>query len=170
MRMNPSIGIPASDLINGLHEKELAELFWKLGEEYLSRQIAKAIVLYRINHPITTTNKLAKVVLTVHKRTANDRTHPATRVFQALRIAVNDELNALKESLPQALNILPSQGRIAVISFHSLEDRIVKDFFNQTVTEGLSTALTKKPVTPTPQEILGNPRSRSRKLRAIQKN
>lgn len=169
MRMDPSLGVSAADLINGLHEKELAELFWKLGEEHLSRQIAKAIVIFRINHPITTTDELAEVVLSVRPRTGKDRTHPATKIFQALRIVVNDELNALKESLPDAFDTLSSGGRIVTISFHSLEDRIIKDFFSQKVSENAAIHLIKKPLTPTDKEISDNPRSRSGKLRAIEK-
>lgn len=169
MRMNPHSGIPASDLVNGLHEKELSELFWKLGEERMSRPIAKAIVNSRSQNPILTSDHLAQVILNLRHRTGKDRTHPATRVFQALRIAVNDELNALKESLPEAFKVLATNGRIVVISFHSLEDRIVKNFFNQKVTEAEAIHLIKKPLTPTEQEISDNPRSRSGKLRAIEK-
>lgn len=169
MRMNPHLGIPASDLVNGLHEKELSELFWKLGEERLSRPIAKAIVNSRGQQPILTSDHLAQVILTLRHRTTKDRMHPATRVFQALRIAVNDELNALKESLPAAFNVLSPNGRIVVISFHSLEDRIVKNFFNQKVTTAEAIHLIKKPLTPTEKEISDNPKSRSAKLRAIEK-
>lgn len=169
MRMDPSLGVSAADLINGLHEKELAELFWKLGEEHLSRQIAKAITIFRINHPITTTDELAEVVLSVRPRTGSDRTHPATKIFQALRIIVNDELNSLKESLPSAFDTLSSGGRIVTISFHSLEDRIIKDFFSQKVSENVAIHLIKKPLIPTDKEISDNPRSRSGKLRAIEK-
>jgi 16S rRNA (cytosine1402-N4)-methyltransferase len=169
MRMDPNIGVPAADLINGLHEKELADLFWRFGEERFSRQIAKAITLFRINHPITTSSELAEVILTVCPRTSGDRIHPATRVFQALRIIVNDELNALRESLPNAFKALAPGGRLVVISFHSLEDRIIKDFFNEQVANQKALHLIKKPLIPTETEIHQNPRSRSSKLRAIEK-
>lgn len=169
MRMDPNLGVSAADLINGLHEKELSDLFWKLGEEHMSRQIAKTIVLFRINHPITTTDELAEVILSIKPRKSSDRTHPATKIFQALRIVVNDELNSLKESLPNAFDSLNSGGRIVAISFHSLEDRIIKDFFNQKVSENLAIHLVKKPLNPTEKEISVNPRSRSGKLRAIEK-
>ena len=171
----------AKDLINGLHEGELSELFWKLGEENFSKPIAKKIVEYRKNKQIETTNELANLILSVRRRTPSDRTHPATRVFQALRIAVNDELNTLREALPQAFEVLEPGGHLVVISFHSLEDRIVKNFFNSLVShsgakqsgaiESLAKAniLTKKPIEPTEEEILKNPRSRSGKLRAIEK-
>ncbi len=130
MRMDPSKGASAKDLVNGLYEKELAELFLKLGEENWSKPIAKKIVQYRERKQIETTNELANIILSVRRRSPSDRTHPATRIFQALRIAVNDELNSLKEALPNAFSVLEPGGRIVVISFHSLEDRIVKNYFN----------------------------------------
>lgn len=170
MRMDKNAQVPtAADLVNGLHEKELAELFWKLGEENFSKKIAKAIVEYRQKRKIETTNELANIILSVRARTFSDRTHPATRVFQALRIAVNDELNSLKEALPKALEVLEKGGRLVVISFHSLEDRIVKNYFKDWEEKGLVKILTKKPVEPTEEEISQNPRARSGKLRAIEK-
>lgn len=170
MRMDQNAQIPtAADLINGLHEKELLELFWKLGEENFSRPIAKKIVEYRKNKRIETTNELAKIILSVRKRTPQDRTHPATRVFQALRIAVNDELNSLREALPKASDVLEKGGRLVVISFHSLEDRIAKNYFKDWEEKGLVKILTKKPIEPTEEEISQNPRARSGKLRAIEK-
>lgn len=169
MRMDPKLQVTAADLINGLYEKELAELFWNLGEENFSRPIAKRIVEARLKKKIETTNELAQVILSVRHRTSSDRTHPATRVFQALRIAVNDELNSLKIALPQALKILAPGGKIAVISFHSLEDRIVKDFFRDEQGKGTVKFITKKPVSPTEEEVEENPRSRSGKLRVAEK-
>ncbi len=170
MRMDPtSSSVTAADLINGLYEKELADLFWKLGEENFSRPIAKKIAEARLRKKIETTNELAQIILSVRHRSPSDRTHPATRVFQALRIAVNDELNSLKEALPQALEVLTPGGRIAVISFHSLEDRIVKDFFNDSAEKGLLKIITKKPIIPTEEEVETNPRSRSGKLRVAEK-
>lgn len=170
MRMDKSKPVAtAADLVNGLHQKELAELFWKLGEENFAKAIARKIVEERKNKKIETTSELANVILKVRKRSEKDRTHPATRVFQALRIAVNDELNSLKESLPQAWEVLEPGGRLAVISFHSLEDRIVKGFMNEMVKSKKAKTLTKKPIEPTEEEILQNPRARSGKLRIIEK-
>lgn len=169
MRMNPTIGVTAADLLNVLPEKELARMFWEYGEENFSRPIAKKIVQYRQQKKIETTNELANLILSVRHRTTSDRTHPATRVFQALRIAVNDELTSLEEALPQALEVLAPQGRLVVISFHSLEDRIVKDFFRDKQQKGSIKILTQKPVEPTEEEVEFNPRSRSGKLRVAQK-
>ncbi len=169
MRMDPQLGVSAKDLVNGLHEKELTQLFWKLGEEKLSRQIAKKIVEYRQAKPIQTTQELAQVITSVHPHLPSDKINPATKVFQALRIAVNDELNSLKEALPQAFEALKPGGRVVVISFHSLEDRIVKNFFRELTDTKKAQLLTKKPLTPTHSEISQNPRSRSAKLRLIEK-
>jgi 16S rRNA (cytosine1402-N4)-methyltransferase len=170
MRMDKSASVvSATDLVNGLHEKELAELFWKLGEENFSKPIAKKIVEYRKTKLIETTNELAKIVLSARRRTPSDRTHPATRVFQALRIAVNDELNSLREALPKAIEVLSPSGRLAVISFHSLEDRIVKNYFRDWEKEGKVKILTDKPLEPTIEEAEENPRARSGKLRVIEK-
>ncbi|MBI3558783.1 16S rRNA (cytosine(1402)-N(4))-methyltransferase RsmH [Candidatus Gottesmanbacteria bacterium] len=155
MRMNQTVGLTAADLINAGSEKELANLFFKYGEERESRKIAKAIVL---NRPVQTTDDLAKVILRVSHRSSNDRTHPATRVFQALRIAVNDELASLEEALPQALELLKPGGKLAVISFHSLEDRIVKNFMKKSLL-----------IRPSLEEININPRARSGKLRVTKK-
>lgn len=168
MRMNQQ-RISAKDLVNGLHENELVELFLKLGEERFAKRIARKIIEKRQIKPIETTNELANIILSVRPRTHSDRTHPATRVFQALRIAVNDELNSLKETLPQALEVLEPSGRLIVISFHSLEDRIVKNYFKEWEEKGKVKILTKKPVEPSEEEIDRNPRARSGKLRAIEK-
>ncbi len=195
MRMDPSKGASAKDLVNGLYEKELAELFLKLGEENWSKPIAKKIVQYRERKQIETTNELASIILSVRRRSPSDRTHPATRIFQALRIAVNDELNSLKGALPNAFEVLKPGGRIVVISFHSLEDRIVKQYFNslchpELVSESstefknteawkmpkqvrhdkpLAKLITDKPFETTEEEANWNPRSRSAKLRVIEK-
>ncbi len=169
MRMDKSFTISAKDLVNGLHEKELAELFWKLGEENFSRPIAKKIIEYRKTKLIETTNELANIILSVRRRSPSDRTHPATRVFQALRIAVNDELNSLREALPKAFEVLEKGGRLVVISFHSLEDRIVKNYFRDWEMEKKAKVLTDKPMEPTEDEVSQNPRARSGKLRAIEK-
>lgn len=170
MRMDPqNQKVSAQDLINGLHENELAQLFWKLGEERFAKRIAKKIVEKRQNKKIENTSELAQIIVSARPKTSHDRTHPATRVFQALRIAVNDELNSLRQALPEALGVLDKGGRMVVISFHSLEDRIVKNYFRQWEKQGLVTILTKKPVTPTNEEVFKNPRARSGKLRVIEK-
>src|SRR5579885_302636 len=170
MRMDQeAAGVSAFELVNGLTEKELAELFWRFGEEHFAKKIAKRIVEKRKIKQIETTDELAKIVLHVRHKTSLDRTHPATRVFQALRIAVNDELYSLELALDKALQLLEAHGRIAVISFHSLEDRIVKERFKKWEEEGLGCSLTKRPITPTKEEIASNPRSRSAKLRGFKK-
>ena len=169
MRMDQNMGVKASDLVNGLHEGELSELIQKYGEDNFAKKIARAIVKYRNSKAIESTNELAQIIASSKPRSFSDRTHPATRTFQALRIAVNDELNSLKEALPKAFDVLDKDGRLVVISFHSLEDRIVKNIFKELVEDGKAKELTKKPLLPTDQEIAGNPRSRSGKLRAMQK-
>lgn len=169
MRMDQSKGASAKDLINGLYEKELAELFLKLGEENFSKPIARAIVKYRESKSIESTNELANIILSVRRRSPSDRTHPATRIFQALRIAVNDELNSLKEALPNAFGVLDQGGRIVVISFHSLEDRIVKNYFRELEEKKSGKILTDKPIETSEEEADLNPRSRSAKLRVIEK-
>lgn len=170
MRMNPTKGTSAKDLVNGLYEKELAELFLKLGEENWSKPIAKRIVQYREKKQIETTGELANIILSVRGRSSSERIHPATRVFQALRIAVNDELNSLKEALPKAFEVLEPGGRIVVISFHSLEDRIVKNYFRELEEKKLAKVITDKPIETSEEETNLNPRSRSAKLRVIGKN
>lgn len=163
MRADPDLKVTAADLIHGLSENELYKLFKKFGEEQRARAIARVVVQQRAVSPIRTSKELADLITGY---SGGRRIHPATRVFQALRIAVNDELNSLESSLPQALELLEPKGRLVVISFHSLEDRIVKRAFSNFL-EGI--ILTKKPVTPTSREVLQNPRARSAKLRAIEK-
>lgn len=166
MRMDPALSVTAADLVNGLNEKELYELFVKYSEEYHSRAIARAIVRARAIKPIRTCNKLAEIIVRARDRRGRlDRTHPATRVFQALRIAVNDELNNLKEALPQAIDILEKGGRLVVLSFHSLEDRIVKFFLKESQRKGIIKILTEKPIRPEDKEVEENPRARSAKMR-----
>lgn len=170
MRMDQNLTVKAMDLVNGLTEKEIYELFSKLGEEHLSWAIAHALVRTRQIKKITTCDELAKLILKVRgKRGKFDRTHPATRIFQALRIAVNDELNNLRAVLPQTLEILEKKGRLVVISFHSLEDRIVKNFFKSEAEKGTLKIITKHPTSPSEEEIKINPRSRSAKLRIGEK-
>lgn len=179
MRMDPSQATTAADLVNHLPQADLADLLWRYGEERHSRRIARAIVADR---PVTTTKQLADLVeRTVSRR---ERIHPATRTFQALRIAVNDELEALSQALVQARNLLRPQGRLAIIAFHSLEDRLVKRFYQQESRDCLCPpempvcvcghratlrVLTSKPVRPTAGEIAQNPRSRSARLRIAER-
>jgi len=169
MRMDESLKITAADLVNGLNKGELYELFTKLGEEHYARPISQAIVRARNIKPITRCNELAAIILSVRRKGRLDRTHPATRVFQALRIAVNDELNALRVVLIEAIGVTARGGRIAVISFHSLEDRIVKNFFRTGEKERKLKLLTDKPIIPGDKEIEANPKSRSAKLRIAEK-
>lgn len=166
MRMDQTLTVTARDLVNGLNEGELSDLIFKLGEERFAKRIAREICTQRKIHTIETCDHLAKIILRSRPRSEADRTHPATRTFQALRIAVNDELNSLKEALPQAVEILKKGGRIALISFHSLEDRIVKNYFNDSKN---LTIITDKPLTPTQKESFTNPRARSAKLRVAEK-
>ena len=181
MRMDPEFGPSAADLVNTLEADELADILYRYGEERRSRRIARAIVA---NRPITTTTQLADVVLKAIGRRPGARLHPATRTFQALRIAVNDELGALEAALPQALELLKPGGVLAVISFHSLEDRIVKHYFRQESRDCICPPHTpvctcghkarikeihRKGLTPSPDEIARNPRSRSARLRAVRK-
>lgn len=165
MRMSGA-GSSAADIVNSLGRDELADIVFKFGEERYSRRIAQAIVNSRRRSPIRTTAQLAEIVSTAVPRRGYQRIHPATRTFQALRIFVNDELNALEAGLEKAVLALNSGARICVISFHSLEDRIVKNFFKNCAKEGILDILTKKPVTPKEEELKQNPRSRSAKLRA----
>jgi 16S rRNA (cytosine1402-N4)-methyltransferase len=127
MRSDPDLKVTASDLVNGLTEAELTKLLAKYGEETHAHKIAGAVIRYRWEKPIRTSRELADIVVQVVRESR--KIHPATKTFQALRIAVNDELNNLQSSLPQAFGLLEPKGRLVVISFHSLEDRIVKDFF-----------------------------------------
>jgi len=167
MRMGKELGVKASDLINGLTEKELRELFEKFGEEPNAWKIAKKIVEVRKTRQITKTEELAELIRSIVY--GEQSVHPATRVFQALRIAVNDELNVLQEVLPQAIELLKPQGRLVVISFHSLEDRIVKQTFESLKKENKVNVLTDKPIMASEEEVLQNRRARSAKLRAIEK-
>ena len=164
MRADHSLGVTAEDLVNGLSKNELTKLFKKYGQEQYALAIANHIILRRKQSPITTTLELANLVSKVKKRTGV--THPATKVFQALRIAVNDELNSLETALPQAFDLLEKNGKLVVISFHSLEDRIVKTFIKD---QPSLKNLTIKPITPSDQELTKNPRARSAKLRAATK-
>ena len=180
MRLGPDAAQSAEELINTLDEKSLADVIYQYGEERKSRRIARAIVNQR---PLYTTQELAEVVSRAVGGRRGRRIHPATRTFQAIRIAVNDELGALERFLPQAINALAPGGRLAVISFHSLEDRIVKHTFRRLASSGDAEqglpisqpprqtpkvkVLTKKPITATDLENQANPRARSAKLRVV---
>jgi 16S rRNA (cytosine1402-N4)-methyltransferase len=170
MRMNPRQGVTAEQVVNQFGEKELADLIYEFGEERRSRRIARAIVRAR---PITTTAELARVVSGCAPPMKRERgkhvIHPATRTFQALRIYVNGELDELKALLEAAPKILKPGGRLVVISFHSLEDRLVKDAFREGAQAGIYDVLTRKPLTAEQDEMDRNPRSRSAKLRAAEK-
>lgn len=161
--------VTAADLINGLNKGELYELFSQLGEEKRAFAIVSAVLRARSLKKIETTKELADLVAKVYGR-GYFNIHPATKVFQALRIAVNSELESLRIALPKAVALLETKGRLAVISFHSLEDRIVKENFKEFEEEGLGKILTKKPVEPSFREIEMNRRARSAKLRVFEKN
>jgi 16S rRNA (cytosine1402-N4)-methyltransferase len=179
MRLDPGKGQAAADLVNTLPAEDLADLLWRYGEERHSRRIARAIVAAR---PVTRTDELAELVArTVGRR---EKIHPATRTFQALRIAVNEELAALEEVLPQARDLLRPGGRLAVIAFHSLEDRLVKQFYRRESSDCLCppevpvcscghqatlVEITRKPMRPSDEEIARNPRSRSARLRIAER-
>jgi 16S rRNA (cytosine1402-N4)-methyltransferase len=167
MRMDLRNPISAKDVINSFGENELADIFYKYGQERFSRQIAKAIAERRKRGKINSSLELGDIIRLVKKR--DGKIDPATKVFQALRIFVNDELSNLKELLDSAPFLLNSGGRIAIISFHSLEDRIVKLNFKDRALENVYKILTKKIIVPADEEIRNNPRSRSAKLRAAQK-
>jgi 16S rRNA (cytosine1402-N4)-methyltransferase len=163
MRMDPEGELTAEKVVNRYPEKELARILFEYGEERRSRQVAKAIVEARRKRPIRTTKELVEIIKPYATR---GKLHPATLTFQALRIEVNDELGQLKKGLEAALGKVCSGGRLAIISFHSLEDRIVKNVLRDA--KGKLNILTKKPIGPSAQEMRENPRSRSSKLRAAE--
>lgn len=161
--------ITAWDIVNTWDEKTIADLIYAYGDDIASRKIARAIVAARSQKTLETTFDLVDVILSVLPRKAWMRTHPATKTFQALRIAVNDEYGALKQVLADGFEKLAPSGRFAILTFHSGEDRIVKNYFRDQAHAGYATLITKKPITPTDQEIKDNPRSRSAQLRIVEK-
>ncbi len=163
MRMNPEDRLSAYQVVNNYSERDLERIFKEYGEEPYAKRIARAIVLARAKKPIETTLELVEIITSVLPYKCG-RIHPATRVFQAIRIEVNEELKSLEIALRKTLDFLRSGGRVVVISFHSLEDRIVKNFIKTHLKP-----LTKKPITPTMEEVKKNPASRSAKLRAGEK-
>ncbi|HEX2981712.1 MAG TPA: 16S rRNA (cytosine(1402)-N(4))-methyltransferase RsmH, partial [Anaerolineaceae bacterium] len=181
MRFSPENPVTAADLVNRLPEAELAQIIWEYGEERMSRRIARAIVQAR---PIETTRQLAETIARAARGERGGRIHPATRTFQALRIAVNQELKVIEGVLPQAVDALDPGGRLAVISFHSLEDRIVKQFFRRESRDCICppeqpictcghkasiTEVTRHPIEAAEPEIAQNPRARSARLRVAEK-
>ncbi len=171
MRLNPRQTLSAAEIVNKTPETELANLLFELADERFSRRIARKIIEQRRVSPITTTGRLAAIVRSALpvRSGAADRIDPATRTFLALRMAVNRELENLKSLLTQSMTALRPGGRLVVISFQSSEDRVVKQTFRFAEQTGLCRILTNKPLTPHETEIASNPRSRSSKLRAIQK-
>ena len=170
MRLDPGLGVTAADILNALSETQLYNLIKDVGEADNARSLTRAIVARRRLEPFTHTRELANLVEHVNPSyRTKTRLHPATKIFMALRIAVNSEFENLRSVLPQALGLVESGGRIVVISFHSGEDRIVKDTFREWEGLGKVEILTNKPVVPSNLEILNNPRSRSAKLRAVVK-
>lgn len=183
MRFDASKGVTAADILNSWKEEDLANIFWKYGEEHRSRKLAKAIVLQRKHEKFSTTLQFADFVEKVMGKGTRGK-HRATTIFQALRIAVNEELEALELGLTQAIELLAPQGRVVVLSYHSLEDRIVKSTFKQLATDlrdptdpfggrvlrcKILSLLSKKPIKAGETEVAANPRARSALLRAAEK-
>ncbi|MFH1045420.1 MAG: 16S rRNA (cytosine(1402)-N(4))-methyltransferase RsmH [Candidatus Omnitrophota bacterium] len=168
MRMNQNEQLSAFDLVNFLPQENLSDILRKYGQERWHNRIARAIVRERSKSTITSTGQLAQLVMRVVPYRYS-KIHPATRTFQALRIAVNDELEALREALKKCLELIKPGGRICIIAFHSLEDGLVKHQFRSFASEGRIKIITKKPITPTEEEVRLNPRARSAKLRAAER-
>lgn len=172
MRLDRTSYVSAYDLVNNLNEEELSMLIRNFGEERWHNRIARVLVAQRQRHPIATTRELADIVssaIPAKYRYGHHRIHPATRTFQAVRIAVNRELEIIESAIVKAVSLLKKGGRICVISFHSLEDRAVKHTFKRLANDGIITIITPKPLTPTESEVGVNPRARSSKLRVAQK-
>ncbi len=166
MRMDTRSNLTAAQVVNEANERELADLIYEYGEERRSRRIARAIVRGR---PVTTTGQLSRIVTSAAPTMKQAHIHPATRTFQALRIYVNRELDEIRALLEAAPTLLKPSGRLVVISFHSLEDRIAKDSLREGARQGIWEILTRKPVTAGEEELERNPRSRSAKLRAAER-
>jgi len=172
MRFDKRLKTSAADIVNSADEKNLADIIYKFGQDRASRRIARFIVRHRRQQSIKTTGQLAAIIcraLAQPAKKRKSRIHPATRTFQALRIAVNSELENLEKLLEQAPTLLKENGKIAVISYHSLEDRLVKNSFRKNLKEGVYSEITKKPIAPAKTEIAENPRARSAKLRIAKK-
>lgn len=167
MRMDKKQMLSAWDVVNRYPEKEIERILREFGEEWLSRKIAKEIIRRRSKKTIDTCSELSAIVESVYRR--RSALHPTTKTFQALRIEVNSELNEIRSGLDASLRLLKKGGRLCVISYHSLEDRIVKRFIADSSKKELLRMITKKPITPSPEEIRSNPSSRSAKLRAAEK-
>ncbi len=168
MRMDRDLGVKAKDLINVLNKKELYEIFKNFGEESSAWPVAEAIISARKVKKIETTGELANIVARV-VRNRNSKIHPATKIFQALRIVINDELGSLEEALPKAVSLLNKKGKLLVVSFHSGEDRIVKNSFKEFEKLDLGRIITSEPIVPEEQEIEINKASRSAKLRIFER-
>jgi len=172
MRLDRNSYISAYDLVNNLNEDEISNLLWSFGQERWHNRIARRVVEERQKHPITTTAELSEIVMRAippRFRRFHYRIHPATRTFQAVRIAVNRELEALEQVLARMIPLVAPGGRMCVISFHSLEDRVVKWAFRKAAADGEVKILTPKPLTPAESEARANPSSRSSKFRAVEK-
>lgn len=170
MRLDTGRGTSATDLVNTLDGHELADLIYRYGEERLSRRIASRIVDARTDGPVTTTKELADIIWqAVPPSYRHGRIHPATRTFQALRIAVNSELERVERTIPLVLERLGPRGRLGIIAFHSLEDRIVKHRFRDAADRGGYEVLTRKPLVPAEAEVRDNPAARSAKFRVIER-
>jgi len=172
MRLDKSSYICAYDLVNNLNENEISAILWNFGQERWHNRIARLLIQERKNEPIATTKQLADLVMRAipyRYRKSYYRIHPATRTFQAVRIAVNRELEILENTIKKAVDILKEQARICVISFHSLEDRVIKHTFRALKADGLIDIITAKPLTPNFSEIEANPSSRSSKFRVAER-
>ncbi len=179
MRMDPTAPLTAKEVVNTWSQQELQKIFFELGEEPRSKRVAEAICLVRKKQPIETTKQLADIVSSAIGFHGKKKLHPATLIFQALRICVNDELGSLQAALQKVIHFLTPGGRVGVLSFHSLEDRIVKNVFKDAarvapkrerrVEQPVLRLVTKKPLVPTEEEMRANPRSRSAKLRFAEK-
>lgn len=169
MRMDPDNTVSAATIVNTWLEFKMVNLFQRYGEERLAKKIARAIVQKRRKHPFMETKELADLIVEqYHPADRVKKPHPATRVFQALRIEVNRELDVLKEGIMAALDLLEPGGRLVIITFHSLEDRIVKFAFREAEAQGMGRLVTKRPIIASESEIAENPRSRSAKLRVFE--